>query len=67
MKLIPGVTPFRKTIEQLTRNNNLKIMDEACLRESSWVLDCEIMENYLPLLTGLKQRNTVRYYSNSDK
>ncbi|MCZ6443481.1 hypothetical protein O5268_17285 [Escherichia coli] len=25
------------------------------------------MENYLPLLTGLKQRNTVRYYSNSDK
>ncbi|EFB9802357.1 glycosyltransferase family 4 protein [Escherichia coli] len=67
LKLIPGVTPFRKTIEQLTRNNNLKIMDEACLRESSWVLDCEIMENYLPLLTGLKQRNTVRYYSNSDK
>lgn len=67
LKFFPGITPFRKTVEQLTRNNNLKIMDEACLRESSWVLGCEIIENYLPLLTGLKQSNNISCNSDNGK
>lgn len=55
LKLMPGIRNFCQIINELSTANNLKIMDEACYMESTWMLNCKLKRNYLPLLTGMKE------------
>ncbi|EBU4088990.1 glycosyltransferase family 4 protein, partial [Salmonella enterica] len=55
LQLMPGIRGVCQLINELSISNNLRIMDEACYMESTWILNCKLKKNYLPLLTGMKE------------